>query len=305
MDYLKRFLINLTILAGFGLIFYITFRGFAELMIQTIWGLFGPLSILTVIVAALPQRRKPGTYLKARNNPGNTAGESTNKMADRRYLNLIITAFTGFGIVCFVGMLMSNPKKFGISSIGIIVLLFLMKVLPEILNKLLDKKGIEVTRARKGADAEIIVDNLFAGLSGQYFIINDINSNFGNIDHVVIKKNTGVFLIETKSHYGKVTTEDKSILINGHSTEKDFIAQTLKNAYWLRDKVFSITGSQVWIYPIIVFTKAFVPYLAPIKGIHIVNIKFLLQTMEKINSNNPVNQKIWEYKEEILKKLKE
>jgi len=304
MDYLKRFLVNLAVLAGFGLIFYVTFRGLADLLIQTIWGLFGPLSILAVIIAALPQKRKQGTFLKARNNPGNPAGKSTNKMADQRYLAMIITAFTGFGIVCFMGLLVSNPKIYGVSGAGIIILLVLMKVLPEILYKLLDKKGVEVTRARKGANAEIVVDNLFADLSDQYFIINDICSNYGNIDHIVIKKNTGIFLIETKSHYGKVTLQDKSILINGHSPEKDFITQTLRNAYWLRDKVFEVHGSHVWIYPIIVFTKAFVPYLAPVKGIHVVNIKFLFQTMEKINNNNPVNKQIWENKEEILKSLK-
>ncbi len=45
---------------------------------------------------------------------------------------------------------------------------------------------------------------------------------FGNIDHIVISQKSVIFLSE--------------ILANGQALEKDFVAQALKNSYWLWDE---------------------------------------------------------------------
>ena len=304
MDYLKRFLINLLVLIGFIAIVYFAMPGIVGLVYQAIGGLFGPIVILLIIGAALPVRRKKRNTSKTNSRTGNAAGESTTKLADQRYLKLIIFTFICFGIIILIGLMVNNSKALGIGGIGILILLILLKILSRVFLKQVDKKGKEVTRARKGAEAEKRIDDIFSNETEQYFTINDVVSNYGNIDHVIIKKDAGVFLIETKSHYGKISFSNNSILINNHPTEKDFITQTITNAYWLRNTINPIVKRNVWIFPVIVFTNAFVPFTPPIKGIHIVNVKYLISTLEKVSNGNPINQSLWEQRETIYKVLK-
>lgn len=304
MDYLKRFLFNLVFLVVMFAIVCIAFSSITKLAYQATGGFFVPLVISYIIIAALPKRRKQKYIQKTNSKPGNMAGESTNKLADKRYINLLIYGFVGFVFFVLLAVTINNTKAWGISGIGTLILLILLKTLPDYFFRQVDKKTKEVNRARKGAEAEKRIDGIFENLSDQYYVINDVVSNFGNIDHVIIKRDAGVFLVETKSHHGKVSFSDKSILLNDHPTEKDFIAQTLSNVYWLREKINPIINYNVWIYPIIVFTNAFVPFAPPIRGIHMVNIKFLLNTFEKLNNEHPINQRVWEKREAIYTALK-
>ena len=41
----------------------------------------------------------------------------------------------------------------------------------------------------------------------------------------MIASNGAVFMIETKSHRGKVTVQENVLLVNGRAPEKDFIAR--------------------------------------------------------------------------------
>lgn len=304
MDYLKRLLINLAILIGMGLIIYLGAPKFFNIIFQTLYALIGPLVFVLLIAAALPAKRRYKVYANSKRRTDNVAGASTHKMADKRYIIMLVFGFVGLGILSLMMALVNNAKAIGMGGIGILVVLIAMKIVPELFMKRIDQKSKEVIRARKGAHAEERVDDLFAGLSEDYFIINDVDSRYGNIDHVIIKRDAGIFLIETKSHHGKISVQDKTIYLNGHLAEKDFIAQTLNNAYWLRDKVKELFEPNVWIYPIIVFTNAFVPFTPPVKGIHVVNVKFLISTMEKIKNNNALNDQLWEKREEIFRLLK-
>lgn len=234
----------------------------------------------------------------------NKAGESTHRMADKRYKKMIISAVIGVIVFIVLIILLNNSSALGIGGGGILVLLFLVNYLPDILDNHLGKREKEVTRARRGARAEEAVDQLFAGLSEEYFLINDIDCPCGNIDHVLISKKGGVFLIETKSHYGKVSIQNGSIYLNGHATEKDFVAQTIKNTYWLRDQVKEILAVNVWVRPIIVFTNAFVPFGAPIKGITVINKKFLISTINKLSDAGSGNNTLWDKKDLLFSRLK-
>lgn len=304
MDYLKGLLRNLTIIFGLGLILYIAAPGIVGLVFQTMGGLYGLLLIPMLLVAALPDRKKKKSYANVNRRQDNVAGVSTHKMADKRYRDLIIYGFILFGLCTLMLAMVNNSKALGIGGAGLLVLLLFLKFIPDLFLRRINKKGKEVTRARRGTYAEERVDDLFAGLSDQYFIINDVVSKIGNIDHVIIKKDAGIFLIETKSHHGKISVQEKTIYLNGHLPEKDFISQTLNNAYWLRDRLKLIFEPDVWIFPFIVFTNAFVPLTAPVKGIHIVNVKFLISTIEKIKNTNSINEQLWEKREIIFKLLK-
>ena len=88
----------------------------------------------------------------------------------------------------------------------------------------------------------------------------------------------------------------------GTSPEKDFITQTLKNTYWLKEKVSETLGLNIWITPVLVFTNAFVPFHKPIKGVIVTNKKFLLDTIQKPHNVNTVDLKLWVSKEKLIDK---
>jgi hypothetical protein len=231
------------------------------------------------------------------------AGRSTRKMARdrRRTTNLIL-----IGVLILAGILfltIQNWQALGLGGGTVLVLLVLLRVLPDLLDKPIKRRKKEERRANRGAHAEEVVGSMLADLGEDYLVIHDIPSSYGNIDHVVIGKNTGVFLLETKAHGGKVEISNQQLLVNGKSPEKDFVAQVLKNTYWLRDEIEKITGSKVWITPVIVFTNAFVAPGKPIKGVIAVNKKYLPNVLHRRVNHDSGIAAIWDARQKIFKQL--
>jgi hypothetical protein len=225
------------------------------------------------------------------------AGESTRVMAATRRKKAILISLFGLILVIILAAILNNYYKLGlgaIGGIGFLVLLLLLKIVPIIIEKKVDTKLKEEKRAIRGAKSEEKVGELLESLSEDYYVIHDLRNPNGNIDHIVIGKTNGIFLIETKAHGGKVTATDGKLLVNGHLPEKDFILQTVRNALWLRDTISNKMGIKPWITPIIVFTNAFVPFMQPVKGIHIINKKYLKEVITKNYHQNPSNLEIWE-----------
>jgi len=231
------------------------------------------------------------------------AGKSTREMANKRRRSALWTVLIGLVGIVILYLFLQNSKVLGIGGIGILVLLFLIRIVPDLIEGRVDRKFIEEKRAIRGAKAEEKIGELLEDLSDDYYVLNDIESPYGNIDHIVISKNAGIFLLETKAHGGKLEVDEDTLLVNGKLPEKDFIAQALQNSYWLRDEISQIVGLKPWITPIIVFTNAFVPPTRPLKGVSIINKKYLLNVLNKANRPNAINARVWEEKENIENRL--
>jgi hypothetical protein len=227
------------------------------------------------------------------------AGQSTREMANQRRKTGIIVLVGALIVIIIIGIILSNAKTLGIGGGAILFLLFLPKII-EVITENYDKKSIQMEkRANRGAKAEEEIGGLLSELDEeQFLVLHDINSTYGNIDHLVLCQR-GIFLIETKSHHGKVSLGDGKLLINGHEPEKDFIAQTLKNSYWLKELIKTKIGLDVWINPLLVFTNAFVPFGKPIKGVQITNKKFLLNILQSNGRVTASNQKLWEVRDKL------
>jgi hypothetical protein len=182
---------------------------------------------------------------------------------------------------------------------GILIMLIILRVAPDFLigkSKKVDKLE---RRAIRGAVAEEKIGVLLEELGPDFIVIHDVNSRFGNIDHVVLGKDCGLILIETKAHGGTVTFQENTLLVNGKLPEKDFIQQTNNNTYWMRDQVSNLVGFNPWITSVIVFTNAFVKAYKPIKGVSVVNKKFLRAFIANKCKPSPQNLQIWDKREEI------
>jgi hypothetical protein len=234
------------------------------------------------------------------NNPNKKAGDSTRKMADKRRKLSISFIFIALCIAVILFLISTNQNLLiAIGPGGILIMLILLRVAPDFLIR--ESKKVEKLerRAIRGAVAEEKIGVLLEELGPDFMVIHDVNSRFGNIDHVVLGKDCGLILIETKAHGGTVTFQENTLLVNGKLPEKDFIQQTNNNTYWMRDQVSNLVGFNPWITSVIVFTNAFVKAYKPIKGVSVVNKKFLRAFIANKCKPSPQNLQIWDKREEI------
>jgi hypothetical protein len=189
-----------------------------------------------------------------------------------------------------------------VAGVGVILGLFIVfKFVMNTLESKIDTKIVEEKRAIRGAEAEETIEQILDQLDGEHLIIHDVESGYGNIDHVVLSKCHGIFLIETKAHGGRVTVVDGKVQVNWHPPEKDFIAQAARNAYWLARQLQEMTGAIAWVNSFIVFTNAFVEWSRPVKGA-VMNKKFLFSNIQRVRK--PLPAQIWDAREEIVSRLK-
>ena len=233
------------------------------------------------------------------NSPSSRAGQSTRDMAEKRYRHRVWFVLLTVGAVILILFVANNSKALGLGGLGFFGLIILARIIMNISDSK-DKRMVrEERRAVRGAKGKEKIGGILENLGEEYLILHDIESPYGNIDHIVISKQSGIFLLETKAHRGRVSVNDGRLLVNGHDAEKDFIAQTLNNTYWLRDKIRTAINIDVWIAPVVVFTNAFVERTDPVKGIIIINKKFLLNTLQKLNMKAQ-HLAVWADRKKIL-----
>lgn len=232
------------------------------------------------------------------------AGESTRRMASQRRAHAWLIAIIGLAVMILLFLFVKNATVLGISGVGVLVLIVFMRLFGNFVEGLLDKKKKMEQRAIRGAKAEEKVGELLDGLpEEQYFYLNDVESPYGNIDHVVFSKSGGIYLLETKAHGGRVEVSGGTLLVNGSVPEKNFIAQALQNSYWLREKLGQLTGQKQWITPVVVFTNAFVTRTKPVKGVHVINKKYLLQVLGGARQKSSSAAQIWDMRVRIAGEL--
>lgn len=118
------------------------------------------------------------------------------------------------------------------------------------------KRRFRISRNSWGAQAERKVRRLLEQLPMDRFIVmNDVRIKYGNIDHLVIRDDGAIFIIETKSHRGTVTFDGKRLLHNGKPFKKNPICQMNRNIRWVRSFTHA-TAARAWFTAILVFPNA-------------------------------------------------
>jgi hypothetical protein len=231
------------------------------------------------------------------------AGKSTRKMAAKRLTSALVIPLIGITAIIAIGVFLQNPQAYGIGGMGMLILLVLIVVIRGLAEIGMSRKFKAHGRAVRGAKAEEKIGDILDELDENYIVLHDIDSPYGNIDHIVISRHNGIFLLETKSHGGRVEVQNDRLLVNGKPPEKDFIAQALRNTYWLKEEIGRVISEKPWITSIVVFTNAFVAHTKPIKGVYIANKKYLPTLLQRPSRPSSTHAKIWDAREEIADKL--
>ena len=202
-----------------------------------------------------------------------TAGRNAREMAKQRYKKFLFYVALLLLIIIVLSSNLVNIAKLGLPAV--IILLFIIKLIVE----RIEKKGLSIKKRAKDADRGAIAEEKVAeglmNLPEGYQAFHDIAFDGFNIDHVVVGPG-GIFLIETKSHSGKVDANGDILLLNGAPPTKNFLNQTWSQTYHLRDFLKKQTAKEWKVKPILCFTRAFVSVRQPVKGIIVVNIRYLV-----------------------------
>jgi hypothetical protein len=122
------------------------------------------------------------------------------------------------------------------------------------------------------------VAGLLAELSDEgYLVLNNIGFKYGNIDHLVIRPDGVIFLLETKSHRNRVTWSGRQLLLNGKPFRENYLCQVNRSIRWLRQTAKRIWKVNPWFVAIIVFPNADVDIKRPVKHVHVMNSRELVR----------------------------
>lgn len=134
-----------------------------------------------------------------------------------------------------------------------------------------------VERFFKGARGEERVSGLLGCLPDAYHVFNDFTSGRHHIDHVVVGP-CGVFAIETKFWFGKVTIEDGSVLLDGQLPSRSPLAQVAREAKVVSEALGALGWKGV-VTPVLVFASdTFVARRADLKGTVVINSNELCES---------------------------
>jgi len=126
-------------------------------------------------------------------------------------------------------------------------------------------------------DAEEAVGRMLTSLLVDgYLVLNNVPFPYGNLDHLVIRPDGVVFLLETKSHRGKVAWSGTQLLINRRPFASNPIAQVNRSIRWIREIAKQVFGENPWVVAVLVFPNARVSIRHSIKRINVMTLKDLL-----------------------------
>jgi hypothetical protein len=207
-----------------------------------------------------------------------------------------VVALAVGGVLCIT---VGNSSALGLGGGAVLMLLILMRVLSDNVEGAVEHQLRRERDAVRGAQGEEEVEEILSSLGSDWFVLSDIACPYGNIDHLVIGRLHGVFLIETKSHRGKVAEASGALLLNGRPTPKDFIGQALGNAAWVGEELARITGVRPYVTALLVFTDAFVPKDVRVRDVKVINKRYVRWALEHSGRPSGEVYRLWSMHEQI------
>jgi len=197
-----------------------------------------------------------------------------------RILGLVILPLF---IIWLLLQITSEPMV--IVGASLILVLLLISVGKNLFDRLMYKSRLFF----KGRAGEGEVGKILKNLSDDFAIFQSliINGKRGDIDYVVIGT-TGIFVIEVKSHGGKIYYNGEGLTINGKPSRKDFVGQALRNAFNLKKYLRKKLNKNFFINSMLVFSNDHATVNIgpkPINSVHVIHKDSLL---ESITSNESV-----------------
>lgn len=113
-------------------------------------------------------------------------------------------------------------------------------------------------RERDGEPADAVTTWLDR-LPANYDVFHHVETSEGEMEHLVVSYDRGVFLVETSRITGRLTIDGGHLRQDGMEADPNVVDATVRKAAWLRRVLSEGTGVPVHVTPLVVFTGALVP----------------------------------------------
>ncbi|HUA67563.1 MAG TPA: nuclease-related domain-containing protein [Candidatus Saccharimonadales bacterium] len=147
------------------------------------------------------------------------------------------------------------------------------------------------------------VGTLLDALPENYAVLHDVSTGRGKIDHLVFRQDGAVFLIETRSHAGRIIIQGGQLRWNGQPLEKDFTQQMLDNMSWFEKFLKAHAVFEPWIHAAIVFTETHVEKHLNLNQVDVFDVSGLKQWLEQTSGNPRAAVILWPHVEDIKNEL--
>ena len=166
-----------------------------------------------------------------------------------------------------------------------------------VVKRHLRRIGKELDFWKKGyRGEEAVATALVDDLPDSYCVVNDLSTEFGNVDHVVVGP-TGVFAVETKNWRGTVTNDEKGgLLLNERPPDRPTVRRLTSTIVRMRERWVALGGTDRYIQGVIVFPLAYEKTdWAKTRNVHCISIDripgyFLEQEQSKPLSKKEVSR---------------
>jgi hypothetical protein len=156
-------------------------------------------------------------------------------------LGAYLCAFLCGVVICLP--MRTDRISFYVSGSVSVVLLLTIIVTWRVANRKFEALEKERLSMRKGAVGEAAVALILNDFPDEFWIIHDLTTPFGNLDHVVVGP-TGVYLVDTKNWKGIVSADGQGeLLLNGKPTDKATVKPIVGRTLAIRDKVLSLSSN--------------------------------------------------------------
>lgn len=171
---------------------------------------------------------------------------------------------------------------------GLVFFLVIGRLLFKYAGRHIEKIEKEKLNFRKGAVGEYLVAGLLErDLPDDFYVINDLSTPHGNIDHVVIGP-SGIFLIDTKNWRGIVKADGKGeLLVNGKPLDKPEIKKFQVRVMEIRNRFLSLCNIvDIYFQPVFVFPMAWVDVTwGSTRNVHCMTEEKLIEYIENQKSH--------------------
>lgn len=191
------------------------------------------------------------------------SGRYVQDAADREWRKMVLAAFSVTGFVFLVvGFILASslPRASLPQWASTITVIGCAAAMVAVYKWALWKMTGFANRRRllqRGAEGEDQVARRLADFPNEFYVINDLATPFGNIDHLVVGP-TGVYILDAKSWRGVVGADGKGELtVNGQPTDKPHIRQFVARMLGIKDRVRMLApGLDPYFQAVFVFTSA-------------------------------------------------
>ncbi len=186
-----------------------------------------------------------------------TLGETGRYVADQATKKLLRI----FLLLYFFGIVLGFCIGYVVGAKQIYVTLLFLLIFPffwKYLAKKIDAVEKERSNFRKGASGEELVGYALDKFPDEFYVIHDLTTPYGNVDHVVIGP-TGAYIIDAKNWRGVVAADGNGELQwNGMPTQKPEVKNLTRRIMNIKEKIKVLSSLDPYVQGVFAFPSAYV-----------------------------------------------